>query len=206
MIHLILSQEKEKIKNGIAGKYLSMIFDGTTRLGEIFVIVICFVDSNWGIQQRLFKVHVLARSLSSEEIACEVINLFSLEYGVASEQILAVMHDCASTNMIAMRTLKVLYPYALGIGCFSHTLDRVGERFSVPTLHDFMTYWISLFAHSPKAKLLWSQQTSIRPTIVNSLFPVLVREKYHAGGRLLFIILLKIIIISRINATYTLGI
>ena len=46
----------------------------------------------------------------------------------------------------------------------------------------------------------------IRPTIVNSLFPVLVREKYHAGGRLLFIILLKIIIISRINATYTLGI
>ena len=41
----------------------------------------------------------------------------------------------------------------------------------------------------------------IRPTIINSLFPVLVREKYHAGGRLLFIILLKIIIISRINAT-----
>ena len=47
---------------------------------------------------------------------------------------------------------------------------------------------------------------SLRPTIINSLFPVLVREKYHAGGRLLFIILLKIIIISRINDTYTLGI
>ena len=45
----------------------------------------------------------------------------------------------------------------------------------------------------------------IRPTIINSLFPVLVREKYHAGGRLLFIILLKVIIISRVNATYTLG-
>ena len=23
----------------------------------------------------------------------------------------------------------------------------------------------------------------VRPTIINSLFPVLVREKYHAGGR-----------------------
>ena len=45
----------------------------------------------------------------------------------------------------------------------------------------------------------------LRLTIINSLFPVLVREKYHAGGRLLFIILLKTIIISRINATYTLG-
>ena len=51
--------------------------------------------------------------------------------------------------------------------------------------------------------LVW--RLTIRPTIINSLFPVLVREKYHAGGRLLFIILLKTIIISRINATYTLG-
>ena len=51
--------------------------------------------------------------------------------------------------MVAMRTLKVLYPYAVGIGCFSHTLDRVGEKFNVPTLYDFMTYWISLFSHSP---------------------------------------------------------
>ena len=42
---------------------------------------------------------------------------------------------------------------------------------------------------------------TIRPTIINSLFPVLVREKYHAGGWLLFIILLKVIIISRVNAT-----
>lgn len=116
MVPLILPQEKEKIKNEIAGKYLSLIFDGTTRLGEVFVIVIRFVDSNWDIQQRLIKVQVLARSLSGEEIACEVINSLSLEYGVASEQILAVMHDCASTNMVAMRTLKVLYPYALGIG------------------------------------------------------------------------------------------
>ena len=54
-------------------------------------------------------------------------------------------------NMVAMRTLKVLY--TLGIGCFSHTLDRVGERFSVPTLHDFMTYWISLFAHGPNSEV-----------------------------------------------------
>ena len=45
----------------------------------------------------------------------------------------------------------------------------------------------------------------LRPTIINYFFPVLVREKYHAGGRLIFIILLKTIIISRVNATYTLG-
>jgi len=37
MVPLILSQEKEKTKNEIAGKCLSVIFDGAIRLGEIFV-------------------------------------------------------------------------------------------------------------------------------------------------------------------------
>ena len=92
---------------------MSVIFDGTTRLGEIFVIVVCFVDSNWDIQQRLIKVHILAKSLSGEEKAHKIINSLSLEYWVASEQILAVMHNCASKNMVAVCTLKVLYPYAL---------------------------------------------------------------------------------------------
>ena len=73
---------------------------------------------------------MLAKSLSREEIAREVINSLSVEYGVTSQQILAVMHDCASTNTVAMHTLKVIYPMAIDIGCFSNTLDRVGERCS----------------------------------------------------------------------------
>ena len=159
VVPLILQQEKERIKNEISGKSLSVIFDGTSRLGEVFVLVIRYVDSDWLVCQRLIKVHMLAKSLSGEEIAREVINSLSLEFGVGSEHVLTVMHDCASTNVVAMRTLKVMYPFAQGNGCFSHTLDRVGERFNTPTLNEFVTYWISLFAHSPKARLLWSQKT-----------------------------------------------
>ena len=127
MVPFILSQEKEEIKREITGKYLSVTFDGTSRLGEMFVIVIRFVDPDWCIHQRLIRLQILVKSLSGEEIASEVINSLSLEYGVMSEHILAVMHDCASTNTVAMRTLKVLYPLALDVGCFSHILDRVGE-------------------------------------------------------------------------------
>ena len=104
---------------------------------------------------------MLAKSLSGEKIAHEVINSLSIEYGVISRQILAVMHDCASTNTVAMCTLKLVYPMAIDIGWFSHALDRVGERFDVPTLYSFMIHWISLFLHSPKAKLFWSQRTGI---------------------------------------------
>ena len=39
LIPFILTQEKEKIKEEIAGKPIPIIFNGTSRLGEVFVIV-----------------------------------------------------------------------------------------------------------------------------------------------------------------------
>ena len=33
---------------------------------------------------------------------------------------------------VAKRTVKVVYLSILDIGCFAHTLDRVGERFKFP--------------------------------------------------------------------------
>ena len=102
---------------------------------------------------------MLAKSLSGDEIARELINTLSVDYGVKSENVIAIMHDCASANKAAMRTLQVLYPAVLGIGCFSHTLNRVGERFNVPHVNDFTTYWVSLFSHSFKAQAIWKQRT-----------------------------------------------
>ena len=69
------------------------------------------------------------------------------------------MRDRAATNNVAVRTLKVLYPNCVDIGCFSHTLDHVGEKFQTPVLEEFLSAWISLFSHSPKNKGLWLEQT-----------------------------------------------
>ena len=69
------------------------------------------------------------------------------------------MRDCVSSNDVAMRTLKVVYPSVLDVGCFAHTLDRVGERFKIPIADKFATYWVSLFSHSFKAKFLWKEKT-----------------------------------------------
>ena len=62
-----------------------------------------------------------------------------------------------------MRTVKVVYSSLLDIGCFSHTLDHVGERVKTPQLDLFFKAWISLFAHSPKARLLWRTETGLTP-------------------------------------------
>ena len=76
-----------------------------------------------------------------------------------SSNLLAVMRDRASVNSVAVRTLKVLYPDILDIGCFSHTIDHVGDNFDTPVLYEFGTTWVSLFSHSPKARLLWRAHT-----------------------------------------------
>ena len=69
------------------------------------------------------------------------------------------MRDRASVNSVAMKTLKIVYPKIFDIGCFSHTIDRVGEHFNIPTLTEFVTSWLSLFSYSVKAKFLWKQKT-----------------------------------------------
>ena len=69
------------------------------------------------------------------------------------------MYDYASANKVAMRTLQVVYPAVVGIGCFSHTLNRVGAKFNSPHANDSTTYWVNLLSHSFKAQAIWKQQT-----------------------------------------------
>ena len=64
-----------------------------------------------------------------------------------------------SSNGVAVRTLQIVYPKAIDITCFSHTLDRVGEHFNIPILQGFISLWISMFSHSPKARLCWRTQS-----------------------------------------------
>ena len=157
-IPFIQSEEKQKIKAELQGKKVSLIFDGTTRLGEALVVILRFVD-NFVIKQRLVRFLTLTKSLAGEEIARELINVLSVEYGIASERVLASMRDRASANGVAMRTIQIVYPNMIDIGCYSHTIDLVGEKFRTPNLNGFIHLWVSLFAHSPRARLFWKSRT-----------------------------------------------
>ena len=159
LVPFILSQEVDQLKTEMNGCPVSVIFDGTTRLGEAMAIVVRFVDADFNIHQRLIRMLLLAHSMTGEEIARELINTLSVRYGISSELLLAAMHDRASTNNIAMRTVKVVYPSLIDVGCFSHTLNLVGEKFATPHLSDFLSSWVTMFSHSPKTRLLWRTQT-----------------------------------------------
>ena len=106
-----------------------MIFDGTSHLGEPLAIIIWFVSSDWRIEQRLVRVQMLSKSLAGEEIARELISVLSVNFSIRSTNLLASMRDRASMNNVATQTLKVVYPTIVDVGCFSHTIDHVGEKF-----------------------------------------------------------------------------
>ena len=158
-VPLILQKEQATIRQEIHGRYVSVIFDGTSRLGEALAVVIRFISNEFSIEQLLVKLQMLAKSMKGEEIASELINVLSATYGISSGYLLAAMRDRASVNNVALRTLKVVYPQLVDVGCYSHTVNHVGEQFSTPTLTEFLTAWILLFSHSPKARLLWREKT-----------------------------------------------
>ena len=170
LIPFIRKQEVAKIKQEIAGMKVSVFFDGTTRLGKAMVIVLYFVDDERQIQHRLIRLQLLAKSLTGEEIARELISVLQVGYGIGVEALVGSMHNRASVNNVAMATVKVLYPDVFDVGCFSHTIDHVREHFCTPVLNEFVSAWILLFSHSPKARLAWRTRTGhpSRPSPIQS--------------------------------------
>ena len=71
------------------------------------------------------------------------------------------MRDRASVNDVAIRTLNIVYPKLFDVGCFSHTLDHVGEKLHTPVLDEFAKPWINMFSRSHKSKLAWRTQTGL---------------------------------------------
>ena len=126
LVPLIVAQEQTEIKKELSGRPVSVVFDSTTRLGEAMAVVLIFVDSSFTIQQRLIRLQLLAKSMTGE-----------VQYSVGSNLVVAMMHDRAACNRVAVRTLKIVFPSMVDVGCFSHTLDLVRDKFCTPHLDSF---------------------------------------------------------------------
>ena len=159
IVPFIFTQEQDILRKEISEMHLSVIFDGTTRFGEAMAIVVRYVDNDWCVQQRLIRLKLLQKSMKGEEIAQVVMDTLSREYGILHDRVLSCMRDRAAVNNVAVKFIQVLYTRMLDIGCFSHTLNLVGDKICIPTLSDFILSWLSLFSHSTKAKLLWKEKT-----------------------------------------------
>ena len=119
-------RERESFDQGGAERfpYISVIFDGSTYLGEALVVLVRFVNDKFQICQRLVRVHVLEKSLKGQELAREVISVLSKELQYPSDKVIAVTPDEAAVNVAACNILKdVMYPKLVDLICISHSLD-----------------------------------------------------------------------------------
>ena len=159
-IPMIRQREVDLVKSEVAANSaFSVIFDGSTRLGEALVIVVRYIDKDWNIQQRLLKLEVLAKSMNAEELAQRLIQFLAVEYGIQPNQLLAAMRDGASVNEAGLRQVMFFFPNILNVISFSHTIDNVGKHFKFSVLDTFSRSWNTMFSLSPAARLLWKTRT-----------------------------------------------
>ena len=125
---------------------------------------------------------LFCQACRGEEIARELISVLQVQYGVCSNSLVAAMHDRASTNKVTMRFVSVMYPGVVDISCFSHTINNAGSCFKTPHLNEFLTYWLRLFSHSPKARILWKNRTG---TAVQSLSETRWWSKWEVANQLM---------------------
>ena len=163
LLPFILQSELRNLKKEIEGKHVSVLFDGTAHVCESLVVMLRFVDSDWQVQQRVCRLMLLSKSVTGEELARQLITAISTELGIAFNLVVAAMHDRAAVNMVAMRTVNVLYDRLMSVGCWSHTLDHVGQKMNTPILEELTKLWISLFSHSPKTRVMWRTLTGLPP-------------------------------------------
>lgn len=160
IIPSVLEIEREKIKAEIQNvKEASITFDGTARLGEALAIVMRFVQDDFKPTQRLICLEVLAKPLKGPELAQRLMSCIAVNHSFGPNMLLAIMRDGAAVNGAAIRQLSFFYPNILDVVCFSHTIDNVGSHFEFRVLELFFRHWVSLFAHSYNAKLLWKERT-----------------------------------------------
>ena len=76
LVTFVLNQQRTHIQSELQGKYLSVVFDGTTRLGEVLAVVVRFIN-DWKVEQRLVRLEFLQKKCQWGR-ACQGINQYTV--------------------------------------------------------------------------------------------------------------------------------
>lgn len=110
-----------------------------------------YIDDDWTIQQKVAELLLLSKSLCGEEVARLLTEVIMTKLGVSLASVIASMHDRVSVNTVAMRSIAVLFSTMFDVGCYSHTLDLVGEKMNTSFLDEFISCWVSMFSRSRRS-------------------------------------------------------
>ena len=152
--------EFQRLQAELKGQQVTVIFDGTTRLGEAITVLLRWCPSDFsGVEMRLVTFATTHKHMDGAQLCSFINNVLTKVCQVDSVDVVGGARDSCSTNGTAMRNLKVVMLELQDFLCVSHTLSKVGEHIELPVLYEFMTHWLGLVQHHPSAKSLWKELT-----------------------------------------------
>ena len=90
-ILIIQEMEAAKVKHHPP---VPVIFDGSTHQREALAVLVCFVNEEFEIVQRLVRLHVLAESLSANELARDIITILCTGLQIPASKIICNSRWC----------------------------------------------------------------------------------------------------------------
>lgn len=151
----IEERETKRVVHELAGQYFTLVFDGTTRLGEAVNFVTRSMTDDFQIRMRLVAFRTTKVHLSGDALYRLIVVTLQRELGLDLDMCLSYTRDSCATNHDAVQRLIPLSSKALNMLCFPHTLHNTGKHLSVPVLEAFLTPWLQLVPKPGAAKLRW---------------------------------------------------
>lgn len=163
--------ELELLKQELADEWMCVVFDGTTRVGEVLAVVVRYCTADFRINYRLIALSTAAKHMSGPELSGMIIRLLVNRIGPhAIDRVVAAARDSCATNGAAMRSLKMsVLPNMQDIMCFSHTLHNCAKHMKLPFLDKWLLPWFQLMAHSHRAVDLWREAIGQTPVLFSKV-------------------------------------
>ena len=165
------------VKQELDGQYISLAFDGTTRLGEAVNIVSRHVTRDFEITYRLVRFLTLAQHATAADLAGLLTQLVVRQFDVPFDRVVGFLHDSAAVNGAAIQMLG-MFTAAADVMCVSHTLNNTGGRLTFPNLGPFSSSWVTCM-NSHNARNLWAQHIGHSPQRYSSV-------RWHALAEMQF--------------------
>jgi hypothetical protein len=164
----VLNLEFARLKSLLSSGPFVAIMDGVTHRGEILGIVIRF----WS-ERRILQLGIAYKHSDLPLDQRYLAGLFRLGLQNVSQDenaLIGIIHDEASVNFRMCQNFKncSLFPNFIELICWCHVCSNAGDQFSTPVVSKFLIHWQALVGHSPLARRIFQDLTSVKcPYITN---------------------------------------
>ena len=145
---VIRDGEQRRLKEALKTcKWVTIIFDGTTAVDEVFTIIIRTISDDLGSLrpvQWLAAVKWLKYSLSHREQAALLARVIVVEYQVDPAKIIFAAADACAVNAAATTVIRGFCPNVTDLPCVSHGACLAGNQFATPLANQLVDVWCSM--------------------------------------------------------------